>query len=418
MSCFKHNGNIACQMCENRSPGKLTSQKDIALELVKKFGTAPFAAAITEWSGYRIKDARIFDHMLKEELGVDRYVAMFGGCYIIPPSCRFVKREDLAPHAIYSPGEQVWCSKELFLERFEEFTHGLFNGFKWPDGLVVSGLTIPAVLGAKNYEHAYESPTMCIDLLAVRPDFDGVKEILGKLRTHLETVIGDVARPVFAIRKNIVYIRIPGIKRVIKLELVCGNRCFVPTMYKVMTSYGLSSYEMCQAYYDGTNIMMTVKAIASYTYQSTYMNKTVAKQVCDQLLTLGYTTNSSKAVVSAAFQVPQYKMFTEFIDYRELQMHTLPQEPVLVVEVRTHTKSVLMEQTIQKVVTQVKENTGITVEIKKDKDFTSDIKVYIRQGDRIIPYDNPGIASRPLCDFIWRAQVVVPKKSGTLIVHT
>lgn len=419
LSCFKHSGNISCQMCENRSPAKLTPHHiDFIIELAKKFGTEHISNVIVEWSGYRIKDARVFDHKLKEELGVDKYVSMFGGCYNLPAYCRFIKREDLAPYALYTPGELVWCSKEQFSERFEEFTHGILKGFKWPEGLVVAGLTIPAILGAKNYEHAYESPTMCIDMVAVRPDFDGIKEIVGCLREHLESTVGDIVHPSYAIRKNMIYIKIANIRRVIKLELVCGNKCYVPSMYKVMTSYGMSNYEMCQAFYDGKEIKMTVKAIASYTYQSTYMSqKTVAKQVYDQLQTLGYSANSTKAANLSLFQIPPHSQFSEFIDYRELQMHTLPQEPILIVEIRTHSKSLLMEQTIHKVLSQVRENTGIAVEIKKDAAFTTDVKAYIKQGDRTIPFENPGIASKALCDFVWRSHVVGPKKS-TLIVHT
>jgi len=394
LSCFNYNDNYECQMCANTNPKKIVSNTELLHELIKKYGTSTIIDALLSW--HRICDVRRFDHELREQLG-STYIDIFGGCFKInkPEIYCFSHKPKIninhssnsnSNHKKYRVGDQVLCTNAEFIERFDDFSYGLFTNFIWPTGIIASGLVIPALIGNKtnNVDLKY------IDIILIYKDLKHLTCLFEALQQQINISIGDIAQISYTIDKNIIYIKITGIQRVIRIETMKSLDNNV-SLFKVMTSYSMSEYDFCQAYYNGHNIYMTIRALTSYVYQSSTPIDHPQSYITQNLVAIGYHVSENKPALALAFALAQQAQIPDCnssINLCDLEVKLIPQDPTLIAEIKTTKNSLIQEHELAKIFLHIHKSLGINTIIRKDNNYKANA-IYLCIGDKIFNYNNP-----------------------------
>lgn len=379
-----------CLACNQSNSSISTDLIDIAVRLIKNGNSAAFVSAIRDACLTDIVGVRAVDNTIRSYLN-ESYPKLLGGCFEIPEYCKFIESTELKT-GLYRSGENVWCNRLTFLDRLDEFTYGLLTNYTYPEGFLITGATIPALLGAKNYAH---SNCEYIDIVIYSDTSARLESILNNFVEHIRCTIGDLTSIIFATRQNFLYIKITGISRLIKIELFTTYT----SRFEVMTNYSLSRYEMCQSYYDGNTINMTIKAIMSYAHQKTYTHDTFDVNINEHFNKMGYRVTWSKTTL-ITLTPPLLHEFTDQIDYTVLKQHTLPQAPILIAEIKC--SSIIETGQMEKIIADACKETGITAQVKQNPLLLRQFKIHLQQGKITTTYDKNILRRTMLVEFIKR----------------
>lgn len=374
-----------CQVCEDSNPIKIDNSINIIKILLNK-SNSDISHIISSLCQHDIILARRIDNDLRTSISLSDYIRFFKGVYPPPNKCRFT--DDYNTTSPYKPNENVLCSLYDFFIRWDEFSHGLFTDFNWPKNCVLAGLTVPALLGKLNYNYAYETNTP-IHFIVFDKSYSAIIFTIQQIIAYLKKTLDGFSDITYAVRKNYLYIKIPGIVRTIRIEVMHTQHT---DLFRILTNYTLSGYEMCQSYFDGKNIFMTLKAIVTFAHQITYRktSKTASYHYNDAT---GLKFEVNYAGVNTR-NLPQ--IYMDKLNYSDLDMHVKMLDPTLTLEIN---KSDTLMYFYKDILNKVNKATHIDVSILPSTK-NSRIKFYISFSDRIVNYNHLDFSPTKLINFV------------------
>ncbi len=146
-----------------------------------------------------------------------------------------------------------FSTAEIFKDRLDEFTYGIFRQFVWLRGTYMVGATMTLALYATP-----DQPKDPISFLVCHPDYRVVRQMVIHIFSHLKLVLSAVDATVDAcigMQNNTIIIFIPGFSRKVTIELECRDDIF-------WVMYGKQPYRDFSLCYDGQQVYCTVKSAA------------------------------------------------------------------------------------------------------------------------------------------------------------
>lgn len=339
--------------------------------------------------------ARMIDNEIRSKIGHKDYVTYIHGLFPLSSTClSYKKKTGHTPceHNHYEEGDLITTDMESFKRRWNEFTHGIFDTFEWPEHTIATGIPMLGLIGKNNYKYLVE-PTCSLNIhfLVYKSDLNEAFKTTRKIFHFIESKLDGLSGMTLTHNTNTITGHIDKLDRKIHVEMVTYR-----DLFNTITKYSRGRYEYCQIAYDGKNVLMTVKAMMSLMYQCSYLRNGPVRIKTKEIINhLGYDINAHSFIADS--MVIQNKS-THSTDINDLEHRFKETKPFLLVEM-TKQSAMRMKKIIVRAMSDINGASSTNITYMYKYDCPRDI-ITLGNGVSEITYTAPHITSKFIKRFV------------------